>query len=109
MANALTLRIMQRIVDKELGPAAETMTIMDSYEGQGHSHLSQDEEGVLKQLIDPVKQRKPVSTSRKKDALEHFAGTYNKGPEKSVSRSRVPRTDSGNKMNLEAFVQSKRK
>ena len=55
MASELTLRIMQRIVDKELGPQAKPRQPAQRSTSSGDVHLSRDEENSLKQLINPSK------------------------------------------------------
>ncbi len=84
MASELTLRIMQRIVDKKYGKVEKTAPIKATEPADHQTHLSRGEEDTLKALIHSGS--KPRS--------------------RAVQKSSQP---SSNKMNLETFVNSRKR
>jgi len=103
MASELTLRIMQRIVDKKLGPDHNPKQAISqaSSESTRHGvHISNDEESKLKQLINPAK------SVQKSKTVQEFAASYNKtgsGSKTPVKKSVISKTQ---RMNLNDFVQT---
>lgn len=123
MASPMTLRIMQRIVDKELGP--QSLPKQNGQTGMGHTgnrdavnpHLSQSEVKTLKKIIhndtttnsgsvakilsDSVK-AKNGSTQK----AEGFAERFNQA---RLDKQQAPSTTQApTRMNLDAFVKSKK-
>lgn len=115
MASELTLRIMQRIVDKELGPQAKPRQSAQRNTPRGDVHLSHDEENSLKQLINPSKsergsvQKKVPRSSTKSKTVEEFAALYNKGDKAGARPAEKPAPVKSQKMNLSDFVQTMKK
>jgi len=115
MASELTLRIMQRIVDKELGPQAKPRQPAQRSTSSGDVHLSRDEENSLKQLINPSKSergsvhKKVPRSSAKSRTVEEFAALYNKGGKPGARPSEKPAPVKSQKMNLSDFVQTMKK
>ncbi len=115
MASELTLRIMQRIVDKELGSQSNPRQSAQRSASLNDVHLSQDEENALKQLINPSKserggaQKKMPRSSAKSKTVEAFAALYNKGGKPSTRPSEKPTPVRSQKMNLNDFVQTMKK
>lgn len=115
MASELTLRIMQRIVDKKLGPDHQPRQSVQSSPASSEINISRDEENSLKQLINPAKSgavsaqsSKPRATAKSK-SIQEFAASYNKGKSagsRPVVKSSVSKSQT---MNLNDFVQTMKK
>lgn len=114
MASELTLRIMQRIVDKKLGPDHQPRQSAGRPVSQG-AHISSDEENSLKQLINPVEsgrssaQRQVPRATPKSKTVQEFAASYNKQKTSGARPSHKPAGVKSQKMNLNDFVQTMKK
>ncbi len=117
MASELTLRIMQRIVDKKNGTAVSTPPSICAGRTQSREiHLSNNEENSLKQLIGPAGSGRSGSQSTapkaasKSKTVQDFAASYNKGGDRNGTRpSRKPAPVKSKTMNLNDFVQTMKK
>lgn len=116
MASELTLRIMQRIVDKKNGTAVSTPSICAGRTQSREIHLSNNEENSLKQLIGPAgsgrsgsQSTAPKAASKSKKTVQDFAASYNKGDRNGTRPSRKPAPVKSKTMNLNDFVQTMKK
>lgn len=105
MASEMTLRIMQRIVDRNLGEPEtdydENKPVQSGVQG-GEGNLSSDEERVLMSLIS---QDKTHGNNRTIGAQSAYAG----GSAPARSGNRPNCAIRSQRMNLSEFVQSKKK
>jgi len=115
MASELTLRIMQRIVDKKLGPDHQPRQSAQSRPQSCEKNLSSDEENSLKQLIGSAgsgnrstQSSKPRATTKSK-SIQEFAASYNKGKTTGSRPVAKPSVTKSNSMNLNDFVQTMKK
>ena len=115
MASELTLRIMKRIVDKNLGPDAQPRQSVQSRPVSSEMNISRDEENTLKQLINSAKSgtvsaqsSKPRATAKSK-SIQEFAASYNKGKSAGSRPAPQPSAMKSQKMNLNDFVQTVKK
>jgi hypothetical protein len=119
MASELTLRIMQRIVDKKLGPDHQPRQSAQGRTQSRDIHLSSNEENSLKQLINPASsgrssargtaQSTAPRTSPKSKTVQEFAASYNKGTKSGARPSQKPAPVKSKTMNLNDFVQTIKK
>lgn len=115
MASELTLRIMQRIVDKKLGPQSEPHQSAQGRTQSREMHLSSTEENSLKQLINPAGSDRSTSqptvprTTSKSKTVQEFAASYNKGNMSGARPSHRPAPVKSKTMNLNDFVQTMKK
>ncbi len=115
MASELTLRIMQRIVDKKMGQQSQPRQSAQGRTQSREIHLSNNEENSLKQLIGPAGSGRSGSQSTapkaasKSKTVQDFAASYNKGDRNGTRPSRKPAPVKSKTMNLNDFVQTMKK